>query len=202
MENLNYIEKLVDRNMISLSRNFVPNNMVEPKEFIHKDCTYDEVESKILIKEEVYIAFKELDKFLRENGYKVFIDSGYRSYSYQEYILNMYKEKYGEEEGTKLCAKPGFSEHQLGLAIDLGFENKDGIYISSITEDSEEYNILKCNAYKFGFILRYPKGKEDITKYNFEPWHFRYVGKRLAKILYENDICLEEYYDNILKYND
>ena len=90
MENLNYIEKLVDRNMISLSRNFVPNNMVEPKEFIHKDCTYDEVESKILIKEEVYIAFKELDKFLRENGYKVFIDSGYRSYSYQEYILNMY----------------------------------------------------------------------------------------------------------------
>lgn len=197
MENLNYIEKLVDRNMISLSRNFVPNNMVEPKEFIHKDCTYDEVESKILIKEEVYIAFKELDKFLRENGYKVFIDSGYRSYSYQEYILNMYKEKYGEEEGTKLCAKPGFSEHQLGLAIDLGFENKDGIYISSITEDSEEYNILKCNAYKFGFILRYPKGKEDITKYNFEPWHFRYVGKRLSYILYEKDLTLDEYYEKL-----
>ena len=197
MENLNYIEKLVDRNMISLSRNFVPNNMVEPKEFIHKDCAYDEVESKILIKEEVYIAFKELDKFLRENGYKVFIDSGYRSYSYQEYILNMYKEKYGEEEGTKLCAKPGFSEHQLGLAIDLGFENKDGIYISSITEDSEEYNILKCNAYKFGFILRYPKGKEDITKYNFEPWHFRYVGKRLSYILYEKDLTLDEYYEKL-----
>lgn len=197
MENLNYIEKLVDRNMISLSRNFVPNNMVEPKEFIHKDCTYDEVESKILIKEEVYIAFKELDKFLRENGYKVFIDSGYRSYSYQEYILNMYKEKYGEEEGIKLCAKPGFSEHQLGLAIDLGFENKDGIYISSITEDSEEYNILKCNAYKFGFILRYPKGKEDITKYNFEPWHFRYVGKRLSYILYEKDLTLDEYYEKL-----
>lgn len=177
-------------------------NLIEPKEFIHKDCVFDESENEILVDERVYIAFKEMDEYLRQEGYKVFIDSGFRSFKYQNYILNMYREKYGKEEGERLCAYPGESEHQLGLAVDLGFENEDGKYISSITEDSNVFEFMKENVYKFGFILRYMKGKEEITKYNFEPWHYRFVGKRLAKILYENDICLEEYYDNILKYND
>ena len=176
--------------------------LVEPKEFIHKDCVFDESENEILVDERVYIAFKEMDEFVRKSGYKVFIDSGFRSFKYQMYILEMYREKYGKEKGERLCAYPGESEHQLGLAIDLGFEDEDGNYISSITEDSNVFEVLKNNSYKFGFILRYMKGKEEITKYNFEPWHYRFVGKRLAKILYENDICLEEYYDNILKYND
>ena len=87
------------------------------------------------------------------------------------------------------------------MAIDLGFENENGEYISSITEEAKVFEILKNNSYKFGFILRYMKGKENITKYNFEPWHYRFVGKRLAKILYENNICLEEYYFSKEKYD-
>ena len=179
---------------------FENGELVEPKEFIHKDCIFDESENEILVDKRVYRAFKEMDKFLRQEGYNVYIDSGFRSFKYQKYIFNMYREKYGKEEGERLCAYPGESEHQLGLAVDLGFENEDGKYISSITEDSNVFDFLKENAYKFGFILRYMKGKEHITKYNFEPWHYRFVGKRLAKILYENNICLEEYYENKIKF--
>ena len=175
--------------------------LIEPKEFIHKNCTFDESETEILVDERVYVAFKKMESFVRELGYKIFIDSGFRSFKYQSYILNMYREKYGKELGEKLCAYPGESEHQLGLAIDLGFENENGEYISSITEEAKVFEILKNNSYKFGFILRYMKGKENITKYNFEPWHYRFVGKRLAKILYENNICLEEYYFSKEKYD-
>ena len=175
--------------------------LVEPKEFIHKDCVFDESENEILVDERVYVAFKEMEHFVRGSGYKIFIDSGYRSFKYQSYILNMYREKYGKNLGERLCAYPGESEHQLGLAIDLGFENENGEYISSITEDTKVFEILKNNSYKFGFILRYMKGKENITKYNFEPWHYRFIGKRLAKILYENNICLEEYYFSKEKYD-
>lgn len=194
------IEILVNKRHI-LDEEIIPPNLVEPVEFINKSCKFDEVENKILVDNRLYEAFKELDIFLKQNGYKVFIDSGYRSFRYQAYILNMYREKYGKEKGELLCAYPGQSEHQLGLAVDLGYEDENGKYISSITEDSNVYEFLKDNSYKFGFIIRYPKGKEEITKYSFEPWHFRYVGRRLSKILYDNDITLDEYYENKEKYD-
>lgn len=195
------IEKLVNKEN-KISKDFIIGNLIEPLEFINNNCTYDESERPVLVDVRVYLAFKEMNEFVNELGYKIFIDSGFRSYDYQLKILNLYREMYGKEQGEKLCAYPGESEHQLGLAVDVGYETKDGEYVSSISEDTDIYNVLKDNSYKFGFILRYMKGKEDITKYNFEPWHYRFVGKRLAKILYENNICLEEYYENILKYND
>ena len=195
------IERLVNKEN-KISKDFIIGNLIEPLEFINNSCTYDESERPVLVDVRVYLAFKEMNEFVNELGYKIFIDSGFRSYDYQLKILNLYREMYGKEQGEKLCAYPGESEHQLGLAVDVGYETKDGEYVSSISEDTDIYNVLKDNSYKFGFILRYMKGKEDITKYNFEPWHYRFVGKRLAKILYENNICLEEYYENILKYND
>lgn len=195
------IERLVNKEN-KIDENLKIGNLIEPKEFINVNCTFDESEELILVDERIYEAFKELDKFLRDLGFKVFIDSGYRSFKYQKQILDRYREIYGVELGEKLCAYPGESEHQLGLAIDLGFEDEDGNYISSITEDSNVFEVLKNNSYKFGFILRYMKGKEEITKYNFEPWHYRYVGKRLAKILFENEICLEEYYQDKDKFDN
>ena len=85
-------------------------------------------------------------------------------------------------------AKPGHSEHQLGLAVDLNLANSKAHF-----EDSKEYAWLKANSYKFGFIERYPKGKEFITGYGFEPWHYRYLGVELATNVYIDGSTYEEY---------
>lgn len=89
-------------------------------------------------------------------------------------------------EAEKFVAASGNSEHQLGLAVDF---NAD----TTKTATSQMYEWLASNSYKYGFILRYPKTKVDITKYNYEPWHFRYVGIAEAKEIYEKKLCLEEY---------
>ena len=127
-------------------------------------------------------------------GLPIIVDSGYRSYNYQQVVLDaLIKEK--GDEAFKLVALPGASEHQTGLAIDFAYY-ENGIYNDDVKENDKEAIWLKNNAWKYGFILRYPKGKENVTRYNFEPWHFRFVGLKLAKYLFKNDLTLEEYYKN------
>ena len=127
-------------------------------------------------------------------GLPIIVDSGYRSFKYQQVILDaLIKEK--GDEAFKLVALPGASEHQTGLAIDFAYY-ENGIYNDDVKENDKEAIWLKNNAWKYGFILRYPKGKENVTGYNFEPWHFRFVGLKLAKYLFKNDLTLEEYYKN------
>lgn len=92
-------------------------------------------------------------------------------------------------------ALPGTSEHESGLAIDCGIVI-DGEYIDELPENAPITKWIHENCYKYGFILRYPKGKEEITGYKYEPWHLRYVGPKLAKYLTENDLTLDEYYLN------
>ena len=117
--------------------------------------------------------------------------SSYRSYSRQEFIYNGYVKDEGLEYANKWSAKPGHSEHQTGLALDVCVKGEYGF---QKFEKTAEYKWLKDNSYKYGFILRYPEGKEDITGYNFEAWHYRYVGVDIATFIYENDITYEEYY--------
>ena len=97
----------------------------------------------------------------------------------------------GVEAADTYSARPGFSEHQLGYSIDL--TNGESVPFEEF-HNTKEYEWLKDNAYKYGFILRYPKDKEYITGYIFEPWHIRYVGYDIAKYIYENNITYEEYY--------
>jgi len=121
-----------------------------------------------------------------KDGAKLKIISGFRSYSYQKQVYNDYVEEYGEKKTNTFSAKPGYSEHQTGLALDI-CEDSDKFI------NTKEDIWLQKNAYKFGFIIRYPKGKEDITGYKYEPWHIRYVGKKHAKRIYEKRLTLEEY---------
>lgn len=121
-----------------------------------------------------------------KDGAKLNIVSGFRSYEYQEKIYNIYVKEFGEEKTNTFSAKPGHSEHQTGLAIDI-CEDSDKFI------GSKEDEWLQQNAHKFGFIVRYPKGKEDITVYKYEPWHLRYVGRKRAKTMYNKNITLEEY---------
>lgn len=124
-------------------------------------------------------------------GYYLIANSGYRSFKEQELEIKESIENEGEEYTEKYVAKVGVSEHHTGLAIDIKSGDTSPFIIS------REYLWLKKNAFKFGFILRYPEGKEDITGYNFEPWHYRYVGKKVAKFITKNNMTLEEYIEKM-----
>lgn len=113
--------------------------------------------------------------------------SGYRSYQYQTNLYNNYVNQHGEEEANTFSAKPGFSEHQTGLTFDL----KD--FNGQLVEDPITSQWIKDNCAKYGFILRYPEGKEDITGYIYEPWHLRYVGEEVANQIMNNNTTLEQY---------
>lgn len=118
--------------------------------------------------------------------------SGFRSYDYQEGLFKRYSNKHGEDQANRFSARAGQSEHQTGLAFDIGGPD-DSYWLKESFETTEEGIWLAENAHKFGYILRYPKGKEDITGYIYEPWHFRYVGIEHATKIYEEGLTLEEY---------
>ncbi|EPY2277115.1 M15 family metallopeptidase [Clostridium sporogenes] len=117
--------------------------------------------------------------------------SGYRSYNYQVNVYNNSVYRNGQQHAYKYVAQPGSSEHQTGLAMDIvstEYTNLDENFVNT-----RAYKWLKENCYKYGFIIRYPKEKENVTGYNFEPWHIRYVGTEAATEIMNKGITLEEY---------
>ena len=138
-----------------------------------------------------------LQKLLNDGnkqGFQLSNASGFRSYQSQEQLFDQYVQRDGEKAANKYSAKPGHSEHQTGLTYDIVSENTDTNFKTSFG-NTEEGQWLKDNAYKYGFIIRYPKNKTHITGYQYEPWHIRYVGKDTAKKLYKSNETLEEYLD-------
>ncbi len=133
-------------------------------------------------------AIRSLINTMRMNGYNISTSySGYRSYTYQNGLYWSYVSSYGEARADTFSARAGYSEHQTGLAFDLidGYGN--------LVESSREVNWIAKNAHKYGFIVRYQKGKEHITGYQAEPWHLRYLGVDLATKVYNSGLTLEEY---------
>lgn len=179
---MNYLI-LVNRNNL-LDRTYIPNDLVNG-DSIYKD--------NILVSKQVKRVFHIMQEDARLNGYNIDIMSGYRSYDYQDKIYNKLIHDKGFNYAFRHIAPPGGSEHQTGLAIDICVYRDDRCYIEHEIVDFEEIKWVLNNCYKYGFILRYPLNKEDVTGYNYEAWHFRYVGK-LAPYLYFNNLTLEEYY--------
>ncbi|WP_282020592.1 D-alanyl-D-alanine carboxypeptidase family protein [Planomicrobium okeanokoites] len=128
----------------------------------------------------------------KANGVYLSVISSYRSYSYQKTLYENYVERDGQAAADRYSARPGHSEHQSGLAFDFGGTNQNH-WLESSFADTAEGRWLAANAHKYGFILRYPKGKESITGYMFEPWHFRYVGSGEAPKIKASGKTLEEY---------
>ncbi|MGI6752005.1 MAG: M15 family metallopeptidase [Anaerovoracaceae bacterium] len=166
---------------------FKPDDLMAVDHFAEdreKICSY--------LRAEVRDHFEIMVGDAREQGYELLMTSGFRSYNYQQVLWDNYVQSEGETAAARYSAKPGESEHQTGLAADV---TSPGINFK--LEDSfggtPEGRWLQKNAHKYGFILRYPKGKESITGYVYEPWHIRYVGKDVAGEIYEKDITLEEY---------
>ncbi len=147
-----------------------------------------------LIEQKTYHAYLELKEFLKEKDIEISLSSGYRTIENQSELYKMIEQTHGKEYANKYVAKPGYSEHHTGLAIDVTLvrNNKYTLDANELKKDKDLLNI-EHYLHKFGFILRYPKDKEEITQQNYEPWHFRYVGKVVSKIMYENNYCLEEY---------
>ena len=137
-----------------------------------------------------------------EKGYKMWAQSGFRSYSTQESIYNRYVSNDGKANADTYSARPGHSEHQTGLAFDVCSDDKP--CITSGFNSTPQAKWLSENAWKYGFILRYVEGKTDETGYKYESWHFRYVGSELAEKLYNNGnwITMESYFGFDSKYKD
>ena len=178
------IDMLVNKHY-KLDEDFVPDDLVE---FDQEYCN-DEVQEG---NREAVVAFKNMYEAAKKEGLGLVINSSYRSYQDQEEVCNTYKNLYGEGYVSRYVALPGFSEHQTGLAFDIGSTS------SKVFAESKEYEWMKENAYKYGFILRFTKSNAYITGFRSEPWHYRYVGKKIAKYIYENDISFEEYYAEFL----
>ncbi|WP_338754766.1 M15 family metallopeptidase [Bacillus sp. FJAT-52991] len=153
---------------------------------------------KSYMRKEAAEAMEEMFQAAEADGIHLFAVSGYRSYERQQQILANQIAKVGEEKALEAVAPPGSSEHQTGLTMDISAESVQFDLVQSF-ETTPEGQWLEKNAHQFGFILRYPKNKEDITHYMYEPWHFRYVGKDAAKDIFENDWTLEEYFNNVEK---
>ncbi len=141
---------------------------------------------------EAYNAFIEMYKAAESEGYGLVINSSYRSFEDQQEICDTYQKLYGTSYVDKYVAHAGYSEHQTGVCFDIGSKNK------KVFSTSKEYQWMRNNAYKYGFIQRYPKGYEDITGFRAEPWHYRFVGKKIAKYMYQNNMTYEEYYMRFL----
>ena len=138
------------------------------------------------VNEEASHALSLLQKAASESGWSLPLVSGYRSYSYQQELYSGYVARHGKEAADRFSAQAGHSEHQTGLAFDVGRidynlgSTPEGIWLQNHCAD-------------FGFIIRYPSGKEDITGYRYEPWHIRYVGTEHAKAIMSQGLTLEEY---------
>ena len=170
-----------------LGSDYIPNNL----ELL--DNSY--AKSGIYLVKEAKEMLEKLIAAAKEDGLNIRVTSAYRSYSYQVNLYNNYVKTDGEKLADTYSARPGYSEHQTGLVVDVtrSFDNFNNF------ENTEEYKWMLEHASDYGFILRYPKDKEEITTYTFEAWHYRYVGVDLAKKIKESNLTFDEYYVRYLE---
>lgn len=152
--------------------------------------TYAPGESK-----EARAAFQQMAAEATLSGYDLVAFSTYRSFDYQTQLYDRYVTNDGQEAADRYSARPGYSEHQTGLAFDIGEQLFEQHFARESFGETEAGKWVAANAHKYGFIMRYPKGSEKITGYMYEPWHFRYVGNELAVQVYEANVTLEEFLD-------
>lgn len=174
----------------SLAASYTPDNLVIPNvhfPFGNKDIP------KMYVRDVVANALEQMFNEAKKDDIILYAVSGYRSYDTQKAIYEAEVAEVGQELASKAVAFPGQSEHQTGLAMDVTSQSVDFLLTTSLAETKEGI-WLKENAHKFGFIIRYPQEKENITGYQYEPWHLRYVGKEFAMIIKENELTLEEFF--------
>ncbi|HML36019.1 MAG TPA: M15 family metallopeptidase [Bacillota bacterium] len=170
-----------------VDQNYKPDDLSEVKYYAP-----DRDKAARYMRAEAAEAFDMLVEKAAEEGVVIKMTTAYRSYNFQKILFDSYVKKEGEEKANTYSAKPGQSEHQTGLSVDVSSPSVD-YQLSNDYGKTAEGKWLANNAYRFGFILRFLQGKENITGYQYEPWHIRYVGLTAAKEIYEQGLTLEEY---------
>ena len=165
-----------------LDENYAPDDIVK----VSMQFAYGDNE----IKKEVYEKFRSMYNDAKKEGLYLIITSSYRDYNFQKELWDSYANQKGDEWADSVSARAGYSEHQTGYTLDIVTYNAN----MSSFEKTDEFKWLQDNAYKYGFILRYPKDKEDITGFSYESWHYRYVGKDVATKIKKLGITFDEYY--------
>lgn len=192
VDNPNQINIIINKN-VTLHSDYVPDDLVVPN-VLHT------AGNKKMMRKEAAHALEVLFNNAKKHGYTLIAGSGFRSYDSQKNLYNRYVSTYGKKAADTFSAKPGQSEHQLGLTMDYTSRRYGNAITGEIT-NTPEGKWVNHNAHRFGFIIRYPLGKDHITGYKYEPWHLRYVGKDLATEIYLSGKTLEEYYYMVDNHN-
>lgn len=181
--------KIEGSNIMLVNKTYILDESYIPEDLVKVDIDFlpDATEEERYMTKESARALKKLVNGASKDGVVLTGLSGYRSYETQRTLYNYNVQVNGQSYADRYVAPPGGSEHQLGEAMDLATE------WGWITEGCPEAQWIASNAHKYGFIVRYEEGKENITGYNYEPWHVRYVGLQTAQRIYEESLTLEEY---------
>lgn len=192
---------MINKSMF-LSKDFEPDDLVKLKSLkLDKEGNNTSggvrmVDGTWQLQRECAEALVELCDAARAEGHELYLKSGYRSYYKQAVMYENRVKKYGYDDGW--VTKPGASDHQTGLGCDVVPKKWTNRGMNEDMANEPETQWMAEHCAEFGFILRYPSDKEDITKINYEPWHLRYVGKEAAAYIMENGLCLEEFYDQLI----
>lgn len=192
---------MVNKSMF-LDEDFTPKNLVKMKSIkLDKEGNnindgVRQVDGTWQLREECAEALVELCDAARAEGHELYLKSGYRSYYKQAVMYENRVKKYGYDDGW--VTKPGASDHQTGLGCDVVPKKWTDRGMNENMAKEPETQWMAENCARFGFILRYPSDKEDITEINYEPWHLRYVGVPVATYIMDNGLCLEEFYDQLM----
>ena len=192
---------MVNKSMF-LDEDFTPKNLVKmksiklDKEGNNTNGGVRQVDGTWQLRKECAEALVELCDAARAEGHELYLKSGYRSYYKQAVMYENRVKKYGYDDGW--VTKPGASDHQTGLGCDVVPKKWTDRGMNEDMAKEPETQWMAENCARFGFILRYPSDKEDITEINYEPWHLRYVGKEVAAYIMDNGLCLEEFYDQLM----
>ena len=176
----NSLQRIVNSSA-PLNKEYIPENLVQfenTEEFIRADAV---------------TPLQQLFQAAAQNGYSLYLVSGYRSYDEQVYLYNVYSQRYGTDYADSIDDKPGQSEHQLGLMVDIGLSDGTCL-LQDCFNNLPVAEWLRNNAYLYGFIERYPEGKQSITGIQPSAWNYRYVGVEEAKKIHESNLTMEEYY--------
>jgi D-alanyl-D-alanine carboxypeptidase len=172
-------------------KTYTPANLVVPNIPLRANITSNEK----YVRADVAKALEKMVADAKAAGITLNLQSGYRSYNFQTTLYNSYVKSQGQTVADRQSARPGYSEHQTGLAADLGGTTQPGCNVEACYATTPEGIWLAANAYKYGFLVRYPADKEPVTGYLYEPWHIRYIGTALSTEMYNGGVeTLEEFF--------
>ena len=180
------------------SENKIPEGFIDTVELVEVENPEG---SRFFVEKKTYEAFLKLQADIRKNhGLEIALLNSYRTLEKQQAAFDHYLHKFGLAYAEKYAARPGCSEHHTGFAIDVSFwqDGKLTHGAQELLEMDHLFKVVQAKLPRYGFILRYPRGKEEITKINYEPWHYRYIDSpELAREITEKGICFEEYFQNL-----